>query len=47
MHSITKKQLTLTQIFVAGLPFLGCSILLVILLVAYPPFALFLPELAR
>ncbi|SMC94690.1 TRAP transporter large permease [Primorskyibacter flagellatus] len=47
MHSITGGSLRLSQIFMAGLPFLICSILLVVLIVAFPQLALFLPELAR
>ncbi|MGS4916321.1 TRAP transporter large permease [Mameliella alba] len=47
MHSITGGSLSLSQIFLAGLPFLICSLLLVALIVAFPQLALFLPELAR
>lgn len=47
MHSITGGKLTLTQIFMAGLPFLICSLLLVALIVLFPQIALFLPALAR
>lgn len=47
MHSITGGRMTLTQIFMAGLPFLICSILLVVLIIVFPQLALYLPELAR
>lgn len=47
MHSITGGRLTLTQIFLAGLPFLICSLLLVVLIVIFPQIALYLPGLAR
>ncbi len=47
MHSITGGKLTLTRIFLAGLPFLICSLVLVALIVAFPQIALLLPELAR
>lgn len=46
IHSIVGGNMPLTQIFVAGLPFLICSILLVVLIVAVPPLALYLPGLS-
>ena len=43
MKGVAPPETTMRQIYVAAFPFIGCSLLLVALLIAYPPLALWLP----
>ncbi len=47
MHGVASGQATLSEICLSSLPFLGCSLLLVVLIVLYPDIALYLPRLAQ
>ena len=47
MHGVAGGRVTLMEICLASLPFLGCSLLLVILIVLFPDIALYLPRLAE
>ena len=47
MHGVADGRVTLMEICLASLPFLGCSLLLVILIVLFPDIALYLPRLAE
>ena len=43
MKGVAPPETTMRQIYVAAFPFIGCSLLLVALLVVFPPLALWLP----
>jgi TRAP-type mannitol/chloroaromatic compound transport system permease large subunit len=43
MKGVAPPQTTMRQIYVAALPFIGCSLLLVALLITFPGIALWLP----
>ena len=45
MMGVTKGEATLTEIVVASAPFLGCALVMLILFVAFPEIALYLPSL--
>jgi len=45
MMGVTKGEATLTEIVVASAPFLGCALVMLILIVAFPEIALYLPSL--
>ena len=47
MHGVARGQASMQEIVMASLPFLGCAALMVILLMIYPPIALYLPGLAK
>ncbi|MEM9765560.1 MAG: TRAP transporter large permease subunit, partial [Pseudomonadota bacterium] len=43
MKGVSPSGTTMREIYAAALPFIGCSLLLVLLLVAFPPLATWLP----
>ena len=45
MMGVTRGESTLTEIVVASAPFLGCAVVMLVLLVAFPEIALYLPSL--
>ena len=45
MKGVAPSDTTMRQIYTAAIPFIGCSLLLVALLIAFPPLALWLPGL--
>lgn len=45
MLGVAPKGTTMTQVFGAALPFLACDVILLVLLIAFPLIALFLPSL--
>ena len=45
MMGVTRGESTLTEIVVASAPFLGCAVVMLLLLVAFPEIALYLPSL--
>jgi TRAP-type mannitol/chloroaromatic compound transport system permease large subunit len=47
MKGVAPSDTTMRQIYLAAIPFILCSLLLVTLLVLYPPLALWLPSLGR
>ena len=47
MHGVAKGQASMREIVIAGLPYLGCAVLMVVLLVIFPDIALYLPGLTR
>ncbi|MEO1102511.1 MAG: TRAP transporter large permease [Pseudomonadota bacterium] len=47
MKGVAPPGTTMREIYVAGFPFISCILVLVLLLVAFPQIALFLPNLGR
>jgi len=47
MMGVTKGETTPAQIFIASAPFLGCAMVMLLLMVIFPQIALFLPGLAE
>ena len=47
MMGVTRGETTPTQIFLASAPFLGCAMVMLLLLAVFPQIALFLPGLAE
>ena len=45
MKGVSPPETTMREIYLAAMPFIGCSLLLVALLVAFPGIALWLPSL--
>ena len=45
MKGVAPPDTTMRDIYLAAMPFIGCSLLLVGLLIAWPPLALWLPGL--
>lgn len=45
MKGVSPPDTTMREIYLAAMPFIGCSLLLVALLVAFPQIALWLPYL--
>ncbi|MEO1140788.1 MAG: TRAP transporter large permease, partial [Pseudomonadota bacterium] len=45
MKGVAPAGTTMREIYISAFPFIGCSLLLVALLVAYPQLALWLPSL--
>ena len=45
MKGVAPKDTTMRQIYTSAFPFIGCSLLLVMLLIAFPQLALWLPSL--
>ena len=45
MMGVTRGEATLSQIVIASAPFLGCAMVMLLLLVAFPEIALYLPSL--
>jgi TRAP-type C4-dicarboxylate transport system permease large subunit len=46
IQGVTRGEASLKEVFLASLPFLGCALLLVLLLVVFPEIALYLPRIA-
>jgi len=44
MKGVAPKDTTMRDIYMAALPYIGCSLLLVALLIAFPPLAMWLPN---
>ena len=47
MKGVAPSETTMRDIYVSAIPFILCSLLLVALLILYPPLALWLPSLGR
>ena len=45
MQGVAPKGTTMREIYTSAFPFIGCSLLLVALLIAFPQIALWLPSL--
>jgi TRAP-type mannitol/chloroaromatic compound transport system permease large subunit len=47
MKGVAPKDTTMRDIYLAALPFLGCDLIVMALILAFPPVALWLPALMR
>ncbi|TAK87178.1 MAG: TRAP transporter large permease subunit [Betaproteobacteria bacterium] len=45
MKGVAPPQITLRDIYLSALPFIGCVLLLIVLIIAFPPLAMWLPGL--
>jgi TRAP-type mannitol/chloroaromatic compound transport system permease large subunit len=47
MKGVAPEDTRMSDIYLAALPFLGCDLIVMILLFLFPPLALWLPALMR
>ena len=47
MKGVAPEGTTMSEIYLAGLPFICCALLVVVLIVIFPSIALFLPSLVQ
>jgi TRAP-type mannitol/chloroaromatic compound transport system permease large subunit len=47
MKGVSPPGTTMRDIYLAGVPFISCVLILIGLIIAFPPLATWLPELSR
>jgi tripartite ATP-independent transporter DctM subunit len=47
MKGVAPPHITMRDIYLSALPFIGCVMLLIILIIAFPPIATWLPKVAK